>query len=155
MEFSAPTKKKFDELLTHYPNKRAALLPTLWLAQNEFGYLSQEAMEYVGGLLDLAPSHVYGVATFYTMFHLKPAGKYHLQLCRTLSCALMGSDEILTHLKKRLGIEEGEVTANGKFSLCTVECLASCGTAPAMMINEAYHENLDTKKVDIILDGLK
>ncbi len=155
IEFSTQTKKKLEECLTHYPTRQAALLPTLWLAQEEFGTVTLEVMEYVAGLLDISPAHVYSVATFYTMFHLKPVGKYHLQVCRTLSCALMGGERILDHLKKRLGIEEGEVTPNGKFSLCAVECLASCGTAPAMMINEKYYENLDVQKVEKILDELK
>ena len=154
-EFTPENKKKLDEILTHYPTKKAALLPALWLAQGQFSYLSLETMEYVAGLLDVSPAHVYSVATFYTMFHLKPVGKHHLQVCRTLSCALMGSDNILEHLKKKLKIQENEVTPDGKFSLCTVECLASCGTGPAMMVNEKYHEGLNPKKVDDILANLK
>ncbi|MBI4411639.1 MAG: NAD(P)H-dependent oxidoreductase subunit E [Deltaproteobacteria bacterium] len=155
MEFSPENKKKLAEILSRYPTKQAALLPTLWLAQGEFGFISQETMEYVAGLLDISPAHVYGVVTFYTMFHRKPPGKYNLQVCRTLSCALRGSESLLDHLKKKLGIGENETTPDGKFSLCTVECLASCGTAPAMMVNQKYFENLDASKVDEILNGLK
>lgn len=154
--FTPENKKKFDEYLTRYPTKQAALLPALWLAQDQFGSLSMEALEYVAGLLDLSPVHVYSVATFYTMFHVdKKPGKHHLQVCRTLSCALMGSENIIDHLKKKLKIEEGEVTPDEKFSLCTVECLASCGTGPMMMVNEAYHENLTPEKIDKIVDSLK
>lgn len=153
MKFTSENQKKFDELLTHYPTKQAALLPVLWLVQDQEGYISGEAMEYVAGLLDVSPAHVYGVVTFYTMYHQKPVGKYHLQVCRTLSCALAGSETILEHLKKKLKIEENQTT--GKFSLCTVECLASCGTGPAMMVNEKYYENLTVEKVDKILGELK
>lgn len=155
MEFSAENKKKFEEILTHYPTKQAALLPTLWMAQEEFGYISQDAMEYVASLLDLSPAHVYGVTTFYTMFHLKPPGKYNIQVCRTLSCALVGFETILEYIKRRLGVDENETTSDGKFSLCTVECLGSCGTGPMMMVNEKYYENLTAEKVDRILESLK
>lgn len=147
--------KKMEEILTHYPTRQAALLPALWLAQDQFGHLSSETLEYVAGLLGLSPAHVYGVTTFYTMFHLKPVGKHHIQLCRTLSCALRGSENILEYVKGKLRIGEGQVTPDGKFSLCTVECLASCGTAPTMMINRTYYENLTSKKVDEILENLK
>ncbi len=155
VKFSEKNQRTFEEYLTRYPTKQAAILPTLWLAQEQFGFISSEVMEYVASLLDVSPAHVYGVATFYTMFHQKPVGKYHLQVCRTLSCALMGSSTILEHLKKKTGLEEGEVSASGKFSLCTVECLASCGTGPMMMINEKYFENLTPEKIDEILAGLK
>ena len=155
VEFNSENKQRLTEILTRYPTKQAALLPTLWLAQEQFGFISPEAMEYVAGLLDISPAHVYGVVTFYTMFHQKPVGKYNLQVCRTLSCALRGGESLLDHLKKKLGIRENETTLDGKFSLCTVECLASCGTAPAMMVNEKYYEGLDAKKVDEILASLK
>ncbi|EKD41313.1 MAG: NADH-quinone oxidoreductase, E subunit [uncultured bacterium] len=155
VEFNTENQKKFEEVLTHYPTKQAAILPTLWLAQEQFGYLSMETLEMIAAKLDLAPVHVYSVASFYTMFNLKPVGKYHIQLCRTLSCALLGSESLLDHVKKKLKIEEGETTPDGKFSLCTVECLGSCGTGPAIMINEKYYESLNTEKVDKILMELK
>ncbi len=155
MQFSEQTKKKLDEILTHYPNKRAALLPTLWLAQKQFGWISQKVMEYVGQLLDLPPIKVYEVVTFYTMYNQKPVGKYHIQLCRTLSCELCGKGEILSHLKSKLGIKVGETTADGKYTLSEVECLGSCGTAPMMQLNEDYHENLTPAKVDEIFNALK
>lgn len=155
IEFSAQNLQEFKNILSRYPTKKAALMPTLWLVQQQFGFISREAMEYVAGLLDLSPAHVYGVVTFYTMYHQKPVGKHHLQVCRTLSCALMGSEKILEHLKGRLGIGENEVTKDGQFSLCTMECLASCGTGPMMMVNEKYYENLTPGKVDEIMKNLK
>lgn len=155
MEFNPENQKKFQEILTRYPAKQAAILPTLWLAQDQFSTITLEVMEYIAKLLEISPAHVYGVATFYTMFHLKPVGRHHIQVCRTLSCALMGAEGIVDYLKKKLKLEEGGVTPDGRFSLTTVECLASCGTAPAMMINEKYYENLNPKKIDEILSGLK
>ena len=154
IEFTPENKKNFDTLLTRYPTKKAAILPTLWMVQKQYGFISDEAMEYVGKLLDLSPVHVLSVVTFYTMFNRKPTGKHHLQVCRTLSCAMMGAESLVDHLKTKLKIKEGETTRDGKFSLCTVECLGSCGTAPAMMINEAYHENLTAEKLDKILAEL-
>ena len=155
IEFTSENKKEFEELLSHYPNKRAAMLPTLWLAQKQFGWISQKVMEYVASLLDVAPMKVYEVVTFYTMFNQKEVGKYHIQLCRTLSCELCGKGEILSHLKKKLGIGIGETTSDGKFTLTEVECLGSCGTAPMMQLNEDYYENLTPGKVDEILGALK
>lgn len=153
-EFTQENETKFQTLLTRYPEKQAALLPTLWLAQNQNGYLSFPVQEYVANRLDLSPAHVYGVVTFYTMYKSKPVGKYHLQFCKTLSCALCGAETVMKHVEERLGIGHGEVTADGLFSLEYVECLASCGTAPAMMVNEAYFENLTEQKVDQLIDKL-
>lgn len=155
MEFTPENKKRFEAILMRYPTKLAALLPTLWLAQDQFGYISNECMEYVAHLLETSPVHVYSVTTFYTMFHRRPVGKYHLQVCRTLSCALAGSENILNHLKTKLEINEGEISKNGKFSLCTMECLASCDTGPAMMVNEKYVEKLTVEKVDRLIQELK
>lgn len=154
-EFTPENRKTFEETVSRYPNKMAALLPTLWIAQRQHGYLPLEAQEYVAKLLGLSPAHVYGVVTFYTMFKVKPVGKYHLQVCRTLSCALRGGEDIIRRVKERCKIQNGEVTKDGKFSLEEMECLASCGTAPAMMVNEAYFENLTVEKVDQLLDRLQ
>jgi len=153
--FSEKAQKEIQEILTHYPDKRSALLPILNLAQAEFGYISEEVMVLVARLLDLTPPKVYEVLTFYTLLNDRPVGKYLIQLCRTLSCALIGSENILGHLKQRLGIEIGETTPDGLFTLRTVECLASCGTAPVMQINGAFYEKLTREKVDRILDDLK
>lgn len=142
IQFSPARLAKFQEIVQRYPEKRAALLPTLWLAQEEFGWISTEAMEYVAGLLDLAPAFVYSVASFYTMYNKKPVGKHHIQVCTNLSCTLKGAEHIVDCLKKRLQIEAGQTTADGKFTLNRVECLASCGTAPMMQVNDDYLENL-------------
>ncbi len=157
MQFSEENKIEFEKILAKYPpdRKRAAMLPTLWLAQRQWGWISNEVMEYVAKLLDVAPMKVYEVVTFYTMFNQKPVGKYHLQVCRTLSCELCGKEDIVSHLKKKLGIKLGETTTDGKFTLTEVECLGSCGTAPMMQLNEDYHESLTPQKVDEILAGLK
>lgn len=154
-DFSAQNKEAIAKILEHYPTKQAALLPVLWVAQNQFGWISEEVMQLVARTLDISPAHVYGVVTFYTMYQRQPVGKYHLQLCRTLSCAMMGGESLLGHLKEKLKIETGGTTPDGKFTLSLVECLASCGTAPAMRINETYHENLTPEKLDKILEGLK
>lgn len=155
IEFTSENKKEFEKLLTHYPNKRAAMLPTLWIAQKQFGWISQKVMEYVAVLLDVPPIKVYEVVTFYTMFNQKQVGKYHIQLCRTLSCELCGKGEILNHLKKKLGVGIGETSTDAKYTLSEVECLGSCGTAPMMQVNNDYYENLTPLKVDEILNGLK
>jgi NADH-quinone oxidoreductase E subunit len=155
IEFTPENKKKFEEALTRYPTKRAAMLPTLWLAQDQFGHLSEDVMKYVAKLLELPVIKVYEVVTFYTMFHRRPVGKYHFQVCRTLSCELCGKEEILVHLKKRLGVGVGETTPDGRYTISEVECLGSCGTAPMLQLNEDYHENLSVEKVDEILKGLK
>lgn len=155
LEFTAENKNKIADLLTRYPTKQAALLPVLWVAQDQFKTLTNDILELVATTLSLSPVHVYSVASFYTMYNLKPVGKYNIQMCRTLSCALNGSENILEYIKQKLKVEEGQTTPDGKFSVCGVECLASCGTAPTMMINEAYYENLTEAKVDQILANLK
>ncbi len=153
--FSDKAQKEFQDIISRYPEKRAALLMVLHLAQREFGWLSREVMEYVAELLDLTPGDVYDTASFYTMFYKKPMGKYHIQVCHTLSCALRGARNIYEHLEKKLGISEGEVTPDGKFSLMKVECLGACGTAPVVQINDDYYENLTIEKLDEILNNLK
>jgi NADH-quinone oxidoreductase subunit E len=131
-------------------------MPTLWLAQNRFGFLSDEALGAVATALDLPKSEVIAVATFYSMYNREPVGKYILQVCCTLSCSMMGGETLVEHLKQKLGIEPGETTPDGKFTLRKVECLASCGTAPMMQINEGdFYENLTLEKVDQILDSLE
>ena len=154
VQFSPAAKAKFDEILTRYPVKRAAIMPTLWLAQEEFGWLSHEVLEYVAGLLELSPAFTASVASFYTMYYKQPVGAHHLQVCTNLSCALVGADRIVDCLRKRLGIEVGETTADKKFSLSVVECLASCGTAPMMQINDDYWENLTPERTLEIIDRL-
>jgi NADH-quinone oxidoreductase E subunit len=154
LAFSEETRAKHDRLLTRYPNREAAILPTLYLAQREFGYLSDEAILYVADLLGFTPARIYGVATFYTMYNKKPVGKYHLQVCRNLSCSLMGAEHLIEHVARKIGVKPGETTADGKFTLSTVECLGSCGTAPVMQVNDDYYENLTEESIDAILEGL-
>ncbi len=154
-KFTTDTQQKFETLLTKYPTKQAALLPTLWLAQKQNGHLSLEVQEYVANLLNLSPVHVRGVVSFYTMYKEKPVGKYHLQVCRTLSCALVGCESIIRHLEDKHHIKSGETTSDGLFSLEEVECLASCGTGPVMQVNEGYFEHLNPEKVDQLIQKLK
>lgn len=153
--FSEKNLKEIEEILARYPTKKAALLPVLNLALQEFGWISPEVMSLVAQRLDLPVAHVYGVVTFYTMYHQKPVGRHVIEVCRTLSCAMMGSEKIKRYLKSRLGIGFGETTADNRYTLLEVECLASCGTAPAARIDGAYYENLTEGKIDEILETLK
>lgn len=155
LEFSQETLKQFDEIVSRYPEQKSAVLPVLYMAQKEFGHLSQEAIEYVAKLMDIPAVRLYGIVTFYTMFNMKPVGRHHLQVCRTLPCALLGSERITNYLKKKLGINLGETTPDGRFTLSEVECLASCGTAPVMQINDDYCEKLSEEKIDEILQSVK
>ena len=155
LEFSPGTLKKFEETVARYPKKEAAMLPVLYLAQEEFGHLGPEAIEYVATLMEQTPARVHGVVSFYTMFNMKPIGRHHIQVCRTLSFALGGAERITGFIKQKLGIEIGQTTADGRFTLNEVECLASCGTAPMMQINDEYYESLNEDKVAVILENLK
>lgn len=154
VQFSPDTYRRFEEVLTRYPTKRAAILPTLWLAQGEFGYLSSEAVEYVAGLLDLSPATVQGVVTFYTMFATKPMGRFHVQVCTNLSCTLVGARTLVDRLEDRLDVAVGQTTEDGAFSLSEVECLGSCGTAPVVQVNEEYHERQTPDSVVHLIDRL-
>jgi NADH-quinone oxidoreductase subunit E len=155
LEFSTKTYKRFEETVNRYPKKEAAILPVLYLAQQEFGYLGSEAIEYVARLMGQSPARVHGVVSFYTMLKTKPIGRHHIQVCRTLPCALRGAEQLTGFIKKMLGIEVGQTTADGRFTLSEVECLASCGTAPMMQVNDDYYENLTDDKVTEILASLK
>ena len=154
VQFSDATYKKFQEVLTHYPTKRAAILPTFWLAQQEFSYLSLEVMEYIAGLLGLSPADVAAVASFYTMFYKEPMGKFHLQVCTNLPCTLLGAERIVECVEQKLGIGLGQTTPDRKFSLSEVECLGSCGTAPVSQVNADYYENLTPESVIRLIDEL-
>ena len=148
-------QKEIAEILSHYPVKRSALIPLLYLAQQDEGYVSEAAMKEIAQILRLTPPQVYETATFYTMLNLKPVGKFHLQICKSLMCALVGSDTVIDWVKAKLGIGPGETTADGLFTLSAVECLAACGTAPMMQVNEDYYERLTEEKFDRILADLK
>ena len=143
-----------QRIIARYPRKRSAILPLLYVAQREFGYVSKEAEELVGHMLGLSPAEVSGVVSFYTMFNRQPVGKYLVQVCRTVSCAIMGADDVAEHLERKLGVAFGETTPDGRFTLRNVECLASCGSAPVVQINDDYYENLTLPELDRILDGL-
>lgn len=154
MEFSDKTNIEFRGILKKYPDRKSALLPTLHLAQKEFGWISRETMQCVADLLELPVMQVYETATFYTMYNKKPVGKHHVQVCTNISCSLMGSDHIVDYLSKKLNIKPGETTKDNLFTLSEVECLGACGTAPVMMIGEDYYENLDEKSIDTVIDKL-
>ena len=156
IEFSAEAQERFQELVQKYPHKKAALLQALWVVQEDKGSISVEAMEYVANLLDIPPSQVYSVVHFYSMYQTEPIGKYHIQVCRTLSCALNGAESLVKHFSDRLGVKpRKETTPDGLFTLSQVECLASCGTGPMCQINESYYENLTPEKVDQLLEELR
>lgn len=158
VKFSPKALELVSTIKKRYPEgkEKSALLPVLHLAQAEFGgWLSPEAMDYVASLFNIKPIEVYEVATFYTMYNLKPVGKCVLEVCRTGPCALRGSDDIIEYLEQKLGIKEGETTADGMFTLKPVECLASCGTAPMMQVGEHYIENLSLDTMDKVLDDLR
>jgi len=153
--FSEASLAEYQAILARYPTRRAALMPTLWLAQRDFGWLSDPVMTYVAELMDLPLAWVTSVATFYTMYWKQPVGKWHLQVCRNLACALRGADQVRGAVEDRLGIRHGQVTPDGKFSLEEVECLASCGTAPCLQVNNAeYHENLDVPRTLALIERL-
>jgi NADH-quinone oxidoreductase subunit E len=156
LKFSDETLALVSKIIKRYPEGRqkSALLPVLHLAQAEFdGWLSTEVMDYVAGLLQIKPIEVYEVATFYSMYNLQPVGKCLIEVCQTGPCWLRGSDDIVSHLEKKLNIKVGESTADGMFTLKTVECLGSCGTAPMLQCGAQYHENLTTEKVDALLES--
>lgn len=154
MEFSQETKQKFQEILLHYPVKTAAVLPAVHLAQEEFGHISEEIIEYLAKFMDMSPVFLKNTISFYTMFKGKETGKYLIQVCHTLSCSLMGAGNIIDYIKEKLNIDVWETTPDKKFTLAKVECLGSCGTAPVMQINDDYYENLTEEKIDEILSRL-
>jgi NADH-quinone oxidoreductase E subunit len=152
--FSAAVEREIDSHLAKYPVARSAILPLMFIVQRERGYLDPPGVAYLARRLSLRITDIWEVATFYSMLHTKPVGKYHIQICKTLSCKIMGAGKITKHCGDKLGIKPGETTADGRFTLSEVECLGSCGTAPMFQINFDYHENLTTEQVDQILDSL-
>ena len=153
--FTEENLQKVEEIKKRYPKQMAAVLPVLWLAQEQFGWISEEIMHYVAGLLDVPFSHILGVVTFYTMYNTKPVGKYHIQVCANVSCMLRGSDNLVEHLERKLGVRVGETTSDKMFTLDEVECLGSCGTAPMMQVNDDYYDNLTAEKVNRLLDEFR
>jgi len=146
--FTPQNEENFSNLLKKYPHPQSLMLPSLWLAQAQDGYISSEAMEYIATKIEVAPIEVYRVATFYTMFNLEEIAPYHIEICKTLSCKLCGQGEILKHIEEKIANSD-------KFKITKVECMGACGGAPMMALNGVYHENLTTYKVDEILGELK
>jgi len=155
MNLKPETLQRIDEAITHYPVKRSATLPLLHLIQEDAGYISDEAIEWVAQKLELQPINVYEVVTFYPMFRRKPIGRRHVKVCRTLSCALMGVYKVCDEFKKEFGVELNEVSADGEVTIEFVECLASCGTAPVVMVDDQLHEKVDCAKAREIAAKIK
>ena len=147
MNLKSDTLQRIDEVIAHYPVKRSALLPLLHLIQEDTGWISTDAIEWIAAKLELQPINVYEVVTFYPMFRQKPIGRRHIKVCRTLSCALTGGYKVCDEFQKEFGCHTGEVSADGEVTIEFVECLASCGTGPVVMIDDDLHEKVDTAKV--------
>lgn len=155
IEFSLEAKKRLEEIKKLYPDTASAVMPALYIAQEEAGMINDKAIAWVSENLNMPPVQVREVATFYTMYYKNPVGKYHFQVCRTLSCAINGSKALMEHLEKRFKINPHEVTKCGKFSFEPVECLGSCGTAPMCEINDRYFENLTPEKLEAIIKRIE
>lgn len=147
-------KLAIEKAASEFPERRSALIPALRIVQESRGCVDREAMRDIAAAFELHPMEVEEVATFYTMINPRPVGRHLIQVCRSISCFIMGSNPLIRHLEDKLGVQVGETTRDGKFTLVAVECLGSCGTAPVMQVNEDYHENLTPAKVDEILGGL-
>ncbi len=152
--FSPAVEAEIDRHLAKYPVKRSAILPLMFIVQRERGYLDPPGVAYLADCLGVRITDIWEVATFYSMIHTEPIGKYHIQVCRTLSCKILGADKITKRCSEKLGIKPGETSADGRFSLSEVECLGSCGTGPMFQIGFDYYENLTPEKVDEILASL-
>lgn len=148
---SDAAERRVAEMKKLYPSVKSAVMPALYMAQEECGWLTAEAIQWVADRLELAPAHVYSVASFYTMYYKKPVGKYHIQICRTLSCMLCGARALAEHIGTKLGVGPGQLTQSGMWSWEEVECLGSCGTAPMVQINDVFFENLDAAKLDALM----
>lgn len=149
------SERRAQEMIALYPQSRSAIMPLLYIAQEHFGHITQAAVDWVSHKLSLAPVQVWEVATFYTMYYKKPVGRYHVQVCRTLPCALRGAKRISQFLHEHLGLKPGEVSADGTWSFEEVECLGSCGTAPMCQINDVFFENLNEEKLIKLLDRIE
>lgn len=154
-EWPAEKQAEIDEILSRYPTKKSAVMPLLWLAQDLWDWIDLDVMRLVARTIDVPPSHVHAVASFYTMFKKAPTGKYLIQVCHTLSCALVGAEGIVAHLEKTLEVDVHGNSKDGLFTLMRVECLASCGSAPMMQINEHFYERLTPQVVDQVIAGLR
>ena len=155
VEFSAAARQDIEAIFARYPDRQSATLPVLYVAQREFGYISPAVEELAAEVLKRPVTEIHGIVTFYTLFRTRPIGKYHIQLCRNISCWLNNAPGLLEHLKHRLGIEVGRTTPDGKFSLSQVECLGHCEFAPALQINDEIIGNLTREKIDRLIDEAK
>lgn len=155
IRFDEERERRFQETLKKYPARDAVLLPALWLAQEQFGTLTDAVLEYVASRLDLSPVKVFAVSEFYTMYKRQAVGAFHLQLCRNLACSLMGSEKLQAFIEEKAGVKPGETSADGVFSLELVECLGSCGTAPVLRINDTYFESVTMDQVERILESCR
>lgn len=155
MPFSEPLKKRLNTIISKHETKRSALIAVLREIQNEYQHLSAESMEEAADMLEISPSSVQNVATFYTMFFTEPAGKHVVWVCRTLSCALRGAEHVEHYMCDKLGVKTGETTPDGKITLMEAECLASCGTAPVMLVDDTLEENLTKERVDQVIQELR
>lgn len=151
----AKHKSEIDTIFSRYPDKRSAMLPMLYLAQHEYGWLSQDVLHEVADILELEPTEVISVAGFYTLFYKEPVGKYVIEICDDLPCALRGAEQFVEHACQKLGLRVGETTADGLFTLRTVMCLAACDRAPMMQVNLEYHENMTNEKFDAWIDQMR
>lgn len=154
-KLSEEAEKKIEEIIKRYPKKQSAVMPALYLAQEELGTINDKAIRWVSEKVDMAPVHVMEVASFYTMYYKKPVGKYHVQVCRTLACAICGATKLTERLHDRFKLKPGEVSADGMWSFEEVECLGSCGTGPLCQINDVFFENLTVEKLDEILKKIE
>lgn len=155
MPFSTGLSKRIEEVVRQHESRESALISVLRVVQDEYGWLSRESMEQVAEMLQIPPAQVQNVATFYTMFFTEPVGKHVIWLCRTLSCALRGAENVEHYMCDKLGIKTGETTSDGKITLLEAECLASCGTAPAMLVDNTLYEELTKEKIDELIEKLR
>lgn len=155
MPLPGEIRTEIEQIAEKAETRRSALIPALWAVQKRLGWLSEESMAEVAGILDIPPASVQNVATFHTMFFTKPVGKHIVWVCRTLSCALKGAQEVEHYIYEKLGISSGETTPDGKITVMEAECLAACGSAPVMLVDNVLHENLTRKSVDRVLDDLR
>lgn len=153
--FNESVLKEIDEIKARYPDPKSALLPSLYVAQREFGWLSNEAMESVSKALNVPEAMVRGTATFYSMYRHKPVGRHLIQLCTNVSCMILGAEKLVDFLETKYGVKPDDTSADGRFSLVIMECIGACGTAPAMLVNTDFHDNLSEKRIEEILEKYK
>lgn len=155
IKLSDAAEKKVQEIIKRYPHAKSAVMPALYIAQEELGWISSEAIDWVAAKINIPPAQVKEVASFYTMYYKKPVGKYHIQICRTLSCMVCGARKLTAYLKERLKVKAQEVTADGLWSYEEVECLGSCGTAPMLQLNDVFFENLTAETLGTLMDKIE